>query len=44
MKILPVVVSIVFCYKKYIICDKVKSFPELTDILLRERYETLGGY
>ena len=44
IKILPVVVSIVFCYQKYIICDKVKSFPELTDILLRERCETLGGY
>ena len=25
MKILPVVVSIVFCYQKYIICDKVPS-------------------
>ena len=44
MTILLVVVSIVFCYQKYIICDKDKPFPELTDILLRERCETLGGY
>ena len=43
MIILLIVVSIVFCYQKCIICEKVQALPKLTEILLCE-CETSGEY